>query len=819
MDTIKAITSIFMVVLMATGLYFYTQKDTTIVLEGTTIPVNIDIPENLFNIQNNLGAPQVFIATPATSTDPGNFGFLIGTTTNLTAFGSTTLAIYGSTTIQTSVDTEHAFRIINSASTTIFQVNTLDGAVVVTGDLTISGTCSGCAGDPNVILTVSGGTTYLQASSTGNAWLFPDGFISAASSTFSFGTTTFASPMSIGTSTPHELAMLNIEVEASSIHGIKITGALNQEDDVHLISIESNAGTELFTVGNDGDVVIDHIASEAGEDALHIDNDINSVADVSALAISQTLTGLAAEETGTGISVTINTSDSASDSAYDALKCFSIGTGSAELTCLAVGTGLGVFHQNVGADLNPNSVLLASSTFSTFTDITAAATSASTDVEMFVSDNEYLVIRAGTQFEEIKFDLATESSKKIFQNTRTWEHSASGDTWIAFEPASTINGFEESGVVSMETDLIGGDWVVSTVNGVGSLFSIRVQRTRNNINTVPIENLIQVAATSTFFWDENAAVAVDILYASSTALIDGLSTLTGFISNASSTVIGDLTITSLGNSMVIGGDSTGAFIQTGTTGQTIPLRFFTPDGLERMRLVSTGEFGIGTTSPYAKLSVVGEVVMETFNATSTTASSTIAFGLTTDTLNVGSTATSTFGNGIRIAAGRLTIDDLSTCAVGIDGDGVLKCGIPSASTPTLSLSNNLSIDTSTSSLQYHDGTAVRRLLPNTDSSTIYATSTLVFDGEFSATGTTTYALANYRHTVTLLALFCKIDAGTVIVAIGTGIASSTVTCDTTGAESTTEVEFESRTDYFIAIGTLTGAASLITVTDTIRQDN
>ncbi len=44
-----------------------------------------------------------------------------------------------------------------------------------------------------------------------------------------------------------------------------------------------------------------------------------------------------------------------------------------------------------------------------------------------------------------------------------------------------------------------------------------------------------------------------------------------------------------------------------------------------------GNVGIGTTSPYAKLSVVGPVVAEYFHATSTTATSTIAGGLVVDT--------------------------------------------------------------------------------------------------------------------------------------------------------------------------------------------
>ena len=52
--------------------------------------------------------------------------------------------------------------------------------------------------------------------------------------------------------------------------------------------------------------------------------------------------------------------------------------------------------------------------------------------------------------------------------------------------------------------------------------------------------------------------------------------------------------------------------------------FYTSDtqSRERMRIDTLGNIGIGTTSPYAKLSVVGEVVAEYFTATSTTATST-----------------------------------------------------------------------------------------------------------------------------------------------------------------------------------------------------
>lgn len=46
-----------------------------------------------------------------------------------------------------------------------------------------AGCGTGSGGDPNVILTLQGGTTYYRASTTGFSWFFPDGFVSNASST------------------------------------------------------------------------------------------------------------------------------------------------------------------------------------------------------------------------------------------------------------------------------------------------------------------------------------------------------------------------------------------------------------------------------------------------------------------------------------------------------------------------------------------------------------------------------------------------------------------------------------------------------------
>ena len=72
-----------------------------------------------------------------------------------------------------------------------------------------------------------------------------------------------------------------------------------------------------------------------------------------------------------------------------------------------------------------------------------------------------------------------------------------------------------------------------------------------------------------------------------------------------------------------GGDS----LPTGTDGQTLSYVGTTLTATSTLTVLANGNVGIGTTSPYAKLSVVGEVVGAYFTATTTTATSTFAGGL------------------------------------------------------------------------------------------------------------------------------------------------------------------------------------------------
>ena len=101
---------------------------------------------------------------------------------------------------------------------------------------------------------------------------------------------------------------------------------------------------------------------------------------------------------------------------------------------------------------------------------------------------------------------------------------------------------------------------------------------------------------------------------------------------------------------------------------------------EVFTILDGGNVGLSTSTPYAKLSVAGDVVMESFYATSTTATSSINGNLLIqNNLQLGSgtylldSSTSTFSSGIDIDSGCFAIDGVCVGGGG-SGSGTVVAG-------------------------------------------------------------------------------------------------------------------------------------------------
>ncbi len=306
------------------------------------------------------------------------------------------------------------------------------------------------------------------------------------------------------------------------------------------------------------------------------------------------------------------------------------------------------------------------------------------------------------------------------------------------------------------------------------------------------------------------------------------------------------------------------------TGSNTALEVLNSSAASLFKILDNGNVGISTSTPGTPLGVTGagvftgQVTGLNFYATSTTATSTFlgkigTVRLTTDSIrstdlvscdtidtdasgnfrcgtdtsgagggtypftpatnyavnNNATTGIVWFQSGFN-ASSTSHLDYASTTQLTIDS--LLK--IPASSNPTLNITGQIAINTASSSVKFYDGNRSQSIYSSRTSSTIYASSSLSFDGRYGASGTTTYILANYPRTMILKTLYCKVTSGsgTAYVTIGTGTATSTVNCSTSGVESTTQVTFNQRDNYMISIGGKSGDPNLLTVTDELLEN-
>ena len=182
---------------------------------------------------------------------------------------------------------------------------------------------------------------------------------------------------------------------------------------------------------------------------------------------------------------------------------------------------------------------------------------------------------------------------------------------------------------------------------------------------------------------------------------------------------------------------------------------------EFMRLDSSGRLGIGTTSPYAKLSVVGEVVARNFTATSTTATSTFmgGVGMGTSTpsapLSVSGNAyfASNVGIGVSNPTRRLHLGDDTSDTTGIiinndNTNGISAVDFSKSGTTKFRVLYNTSGSPANASIQTEEADPISFATLQTERMRIEGSGIIYVLNNFGIGTTSPYALFSIATTTT-----------------------------------------------------------------------
>jgi len=210
-------------------------------------------------------------------------------------------------------------------------------------------------------------------------------------------------------------------------------------------------------------------------------------------------------------------------------------------------TGVLIVERNIGTGTTTagtlTNVYTANRDFQSFTDITAAAADAGTDVTLFNAENEYLLIGHDQPFYRLAVTLNTAASATI---APTFEYLNADGAWTTFSVTDGTTGFSAAGTIlwSLDADtpewspiniedyLTGGAVMPEDTIGIPEAkFWIRIRRTAETLVTAPIEDQI-LTNTATRLYLENVDFSVytdgsESTTSNSVGLVTGLDHLQG----------------------------------------------------------------------------------------------------------------------------------------------------------------------------------------------------------------------------------------------------------------------------------------------------
>ena len=249
--------------------------------------------------------------------------------------------------------------------------------------------------------------------------------------------------------------------------------------------------TPTHTLDIIGDFLLTHTAIGTDEHGLELKIDAAGFGDVKGIDLIYTTGAIVTGDDEGAILISIDEFEATGGDVFG-VEVLST-EGGANVWGYKVGAVVGAVHQDSGIFEDMDSV------DNNGVDNLAEFISTVDDVAIFVNDNDYVTIGDANKFEEIEFILDTSASKNV---KPIFYYSTGETTWGEFSPVDGTNGFENTGIIAWEDADI-PTWATS-----GGEYLIRVNRTKNNIQTNPIENLVQIAAIIEYYWDKNGYLNV-----------------------------------------------------------------------------------------------------------------------------------------------------------------------------------------------------------------------------------------------------------------------------------------------------------------------
>jgi hypothetical protein len=337
-------------------------------------------------------------------------------------------------------------------------------------------------------------------------------------------TTITFSIAALGGATPDDLTDVDFIVFNHPIVAFLDNGDLHMnvgESEDARLHIESMYGNNVHSI----DIAI--FAGVDGHEGINMNVDADTKSGVCAFGINFDATAFSDSDTlGCGVNIVADNTGATNGDFHGIEMSLADPTNtSVEAEAVATGEGVAPIAQYLADSATLAKGYVYDDSATTYTDRTTEFGSAVSNIQIFIGDDDQILLASLAKWDLINVLLTVNSSQSI---TPVFEYIEDDGDWIVFSANDNTNGFKQSGSIVWNKDDL-TTWGQRTVNevtgdvGAVDYYWIRITRTKDIIApNVPTETTIQIQTLGDKFeWDKDGNTFTNTM-----AIVDGVSTPT-----------------------------------------------------------------------------------------------------------------------------------------------------------------------------------------------------------------------------------------------------------------------------------------------------